>query len=86
MAAYSTLGGYLNLSGSLERSLVDAQLACARAVYDVRLGEQSGPPSVSAFIGVSSPFGPLLLGYVLNSAGGRMWTLSFGNLIRNDDQ
>jgi NTE family protein len=115
LAAYSTLGGFLNLSGSLERSLVDSQLAYARAVYYVRLGEQSGPLSVppylgfsaevgnvwssrrdmsasdligagSAFIGVSSPFGPLLLGYGLNSAGGRTWTLSFGNLIRNDDQ
>lgn len=115
LAAYSTLGGFLNLSGRLERSLVDSHLAYGRAVYYFRLGESGGlfssPPYVgfslesgntwasrdamstgdlvsagSGFIGISSPFGPLLLGYGRSDDGNRTWTLSFGNLIRSDDQ
>ena len=115
LAAYSTLGGFLNLSGKVERSLVDTNLAYGRAVYYGRLGEGGGLVSApafvgfsleagnvwrtrqamsaddligagSAFVGISSPFGPLLLGYGLTSESDRSWTLSFGNLIRSDDQ
>jgi NTE family protein len=115
LAAYSTLGGFLNLSGKVERSLVEPHLALGRVVYYARLGESRGlfsaPPFVGvsleagnawptreamsfgdlisangAFVGISSPFGPLLLGYGRSSDGDRSWTLSFGNLIRSDDQ
>ena len=115
LPAYSTLGGFLNLSGKLERSLVEPNLAYGRAVYYARLGESGGliaaPPYVgfsiesgnvwatrdavsgddlihaaSAFVGISSPFGPLLLGFGRSNDGDQAWTLSFGNLIRTDDQ
>lgn len=115
LSAYSTLGGFLNLSGKVERSLVQPHLAFGRAVYYARLTEGGGlisaPPFFgvsleagnawsereamsasdlifggSAFVGVSSPFGPLLLGYGRTNDGEDTWTLSFGNLIRTDDQ
>jgi NTE family protein len=115
LAAYSTLGGFLNLSGKLERSLVQPHLAYGRLVYYARLGGEGGllsvPPYIGAsleagntwptraamsagdlvkagsvFVGISSPFGPLLLGYGRSNDGGSSWTLSFGNLIRSDDQ
>lgn len=115
LAAYSTLGGFLNLSGKVDRGLVQQNLLFGRAVYYARLGEEGGLFALpafagvsaeagnvwsrrdaistsdligagSAFIGISSPFGPLLLGYGRSSDGDRSWTLSFGNLIRSDDQ
>lgn len=115
LAAYSTLGGFLNLSGKVDRGLVQQNLLFARAVYYTRIGEEGGLFALpafagvsaeagnvwgrrdaiatsdligagSAFIGISSPFGPLLLGFGRSSDGDHSWTLSFGNLIRSDDQ
>ncbi|MFN8768819.1 MAG: patatin-like phospholipase family protein [Lysobacteraceae bacterium] len=114
LAAFSTLGGFLNLSGALERGRVGERLGYARAVYyyrlaggtglvdvptfvgasaevgEVRAGDAGFAPSGatragSVFLGLSSPFGPVFLGYGRTSEGEDAWTLSFGNLIRNDD-
>lgn len=114
LAAFSTLGGFLNLSGALERSLVGDRLAYGRAVYYYRLGDTNALFAVptylgtsveigqvaspgeslalgdatragSVFVGMSSPFGPILFGFGRSSAGDDTWTLNFGNLIRNED-
>jgi NTE family protein len=114
LAAFSTLGGFLNLSGALERGLVGEELGYARAVYYYRFGDANAlfavptwlGASVEAgqvgerglgldwdeatraggvFVGMSSPFGPILFGYGRTNRGDDTWTLSFGNLIRNED-
>ncbi len=114
LAAFSTLGGFLNLSGALERALVGQKLGYARAVYYYRLGDANAlfavPTYLGAsaeigqvgdnlldfdadeatraggvFVGMSSPFGPILFGFGRTSRGDDTWTLSFGNLIRNED-
>ena len=48
-----------------------------------RFGEATRAGSV--FVGVSSPFGPILFGYGRNSDAEDSWMLSFGNMIRNED-
>lgn len=114
LATFSTLGGFLNLSGALERGFVGERLAYARAVYYYRLGDVNALLAVptwlgasveagqvgetgtdfgwdeatragSVFVGMSSPFGPILFGYGRTNRGEDTWTLSFGNLIRNED-
>jgi len=114
LAAFSTLGGFLNLSGTLERGLVGSTLGYARAVYYYRFGDanalfavptyfgasaeigQVGDEALDfgwneatraggVFVGMSSPFGPILLGYGRTNRGNDTWTLNFGNLIRNED-
>lgn len=114
LAAFSTLGGFLNLSGALERNRVGTRLAYGRAVYYYRIGDSNALLAVptylgfsaevgdtwdpgqsfafsdatragSVFVGLSSPFGPLLFGYGRTNQGEDSWTLSFGNLIRNED-
>jgi len=114
LAAFSTLGGFLNLSGTLERSLTGETLGYGRAVYYYRLGDanalfavptylgasaeigQVGDESLDfswerstraggIFVGMSSPFGPILFGYGRTNRGNDTWTLNFGNLIRNED-
>lgn len=114
LAAFSTLGGFLNLSGEIEQGRAGPQLAYGRAVYYRRLGESGGlfsnPPYVGAsleagntwddwdeasfddligsgsvFVGIGSPFGPVLLGWGRSSTGASAWSLSFGNLIRSDE-
>ena len=114
LAAFSTLGGFLNLSGTLERGLVGSTLGYARAVYYYRFGDANAlfavPTYLGAsaevgqvgdegldfawrdstraggvFVGMSSPFGPILLGYGRTNRGNDTWTLNFGNLIRNED-
>mgnify|MGYP002777058267 CR=1 FL=1 len=114
LAAFSTLGGFLNLSGSLERAFVGQKLGYARAVYYYRLGDanalfavptylgasaeigQVGDSTLAfdwgeatraggVFVGMSSPFGPILFGFGRTNRGDDTWTLSFGNLIRNED-
>jgi NTE family protein len=114
LAAFSTLGGFLNLSGTLERSLTGQTLGYGRAVYYYRLGDANAlfavPTYLGAsaeigqvgddtldfswerstraggvFVGMSSPFGPILFGYGRTNRGNDTWTLNFGNLIRNED-
>ncbi len=114
LAAFSTLGGFLNLSGALERSLVGQKLGYARAVYYYRFGDANALFAVptwlgasaeigqvgdntldldwneatragGVFVGMSSPFGPILFGFGRTNRGDDTWTLSFGNLIRNED-
>lgn len=114
LAAYSTLGGFLNLSGEIEQGRAGRQLLYGRAIYYARLGEATGlfsnPPylgasleagntwetwddastgdlitSGSVFVGIGSPFGPVLLGWGRSSTGASSWNLSFGNLIRSDE-
>lgn len=114
LAAFSTLGGFLNLSGALERSQVGQKLGYARAVYYYRFGDanalfavptwlgvsaeagQVGDNTLNldwneatraggVFVGMSSPFGPILFGFGRTNRGDDTWTLSFGNLIRNED-
>jgi len=114
LAAFSTLGGFLNLSGTLERSFTGQTLGYGRAVYYYRLGDANAlfavPTYLGAsaeigqvgddaldfswerstraggvFVGMSSPFGPILFGYGRTNRGNDTWTLNFGNLIRNED-
>lgn len=114
LAAFSTLGGFLNLSGTVERGLAGPTLGYARAVYYYRLGDANAlfavPTYLGAsaeigqvgegamdfrwndatraggvFVGMSSPFGPILFGFGQTNRGNDTWTLSFGNLIRNED-
>lgn len=114
LASFSTLGGFLNLSGALERGLVGDRLGYARAVYYYRFGDANALFAVptwlgasaeigqvgetgavfdwsdatragGVFVGMSSPFGPILFGYGRTNRGDDTWTLSFGNLIRNED-
>jgi NTE family protein len=113
LAAFSTLGGFLNLSGALERSAVGSELGYARAVYYWRFGDANAlfavPTYLGAsaeigqvadgdgldlgdatraggvFVGMSSPFGPILFGFGRTQRGDDTWTLNFGNLIRNED-
>ena len=114
LAAFSTLGGFLNLSGTLERALVGQTLGYARAVYYYRFGDANALFAVptyfgasleagrvtdggevfdfseatragSVFVGMSSPFGPILFGYGRTNRGDDTWSLTFGNLIRNED-
>lgn len=114
LAAFSTLGGFLNLSGTLERSLTGQALGYGRAVYYYRLGDANAlfavPTYLGAsaeigqvgddaldfswerstraggvFVGMSSPFGPILFGFGRTNRGNDTWTLNFGNLIRNED-
>ena len=114
LAAFSTLGGFLNLSGTLERGLTGQTLGYARAVYYYRFGDANAlfavPTYLGAsaeigqvgdvaldfgwdeatraggvFIGMSSPFGPILFGFGRTNRGNDTWTLNFGNLIRNED-
>lgn len=114
LASFSTLGGFLNLSGTLERGLVGSTLGYARAVYYYRFGDANALFAVptyfgasaelgqvgsegldfawrdatragGVFVGMSSPFGPILLGYGRTNRGNDTWTLNFGNLIRNED-
>lgn len=114
LAAFSTLGGFLNLSGTLERSLTGQTLGYARSVYYYRLGDANAlfavPTYLGAsaeiglvaddtldfrwnratraggvFVGMSSPFGPILFGFGRTNRGNDTWTLNFGNLIRNED-
>ena len=114
LAAFSTLGGFLNLSGVPERNRVGTRLAYGRAVYYYRMGDRNALLAVptylgvsmevgdmwepgqsfafsqatragSIFVGLSSPFGPILFGYGRTNEGRDSWTLSFGNLIRNED-
>ena len=114
LAAFSTLGGFLNLSGTLERGLVGEELGYGRAVYYYRFGDANALFAVptwlgasaeigqvgergrgldwgeatragGVFVGMSSPFGPILFGFGRTNRGDDTWTLSFGNLIRNED-
>lgn len=114
LAAFSTLGGFLNLSGALERGRVGERLAYGRAVYYYRLGDTNALFAVptylgaslesgqvraagesldwgeatragSLFVGMGSPFGPILFGFGRTSDGEDTWTLNFGNLIRSED-
>lgn len=114
LAAFSTLGGFLNLSGTLERGLVGSTLGYARAVYYYRFGDanalfavptyfgasaeigQIGDAPIDfgwreatkaggVFVGMSSPFGPILFGFGRTNRDNNTWTLNFGNLIRNED-
>lgn len=114
LAAFSTLGGFLNLSGELERGRVGERLAYGRAVYYYRMGDVNALFAVptflgasaeigqvgdadsgfdfgeatragSVFVGLGSPFGPILFGFGRTSQGDDTWTLNFGNLIRNED-
>ena len=114
LAAFSTLGGFLNLSGTLERAVVGQKLGYARAVYYYRFGDANALFAVptflgasaevgrvtdagdvfdfddatragSVFVGMSSPFGPILFGFGRTDRGDDTWSLTFGNLIRNED-
>lgn len=114
LATFSSLGGFLNLSGVLERGFIGDRLGYGRAVYYRRLGDTNALFAVptylgfsleggqvwntgqafdrsrtviagSAFVGMSSPFGPILFGFGRTDRGDDTWSINFGNLIRNDD-
>jgi hypothetical protein len=60
-------------------------LAAALAVAAPPLRPCVGLVLGGVFVGTSSPFGPILFGCGRTNRSDDTWTLSFGNLIRNED-